>query len=229
MSAQLGIVLVANERSNPQGENRLARKQDSSNKPQTRRRTQQERSASTKRALLDATIKCVGSKGYAATSISQILNEVEVSRGALLHHFPSKIELVAAAINDFYATLSAEVNKQLEKIDPENDTFRQRLDIVNEVYNRNPAARLEFMVAARTDPELAKTIQKEGHDSSSDFYPQLNELEAGESLKMLISSFLLGNSLMAAWESWDTDSPFDIFVEMVEHHIQEQRRKESEA
>ena len=200
----------------------MTSKQNGPGKAPAKRRTQQERTASTKRALLDATVKCVAEKGYAATSISQILNEVDVSRGALLHHFPSKIELVAAAINDFYGALSVDVNAELDKIRPDEDSFRRRLDIVNRVYNKNPAARLEFMVAARTDPELADAIQKERHNSTSNFYPQLETLECAEPLKMLISAFLLGNSLMGAWETFGEGSAYEIFVEMVERYIQEQ-------
>ena len=67
-----------------------------------RRRSQQERSESTQTALLQATVRCLGRDGYADTSISSIIAEAGVSRGALLHHYPTKNELIASAIVWFY-------------------------------------------------------------------------------------------------------------------------------
>lgn len=187
-------------------------------KPPRERRTQQERSAATKRLLLDATVNCLAKKGYASTSISEILKEVNVSRGALLHHFPSKTELVAAAMNNFYSNLDTEVTTLLEQIKPEDDSLRKRLDIVNEVFGKNSSARIEFMVATRTDPELARAAQQE-HTTIHDFYPQLTELADSETVAWMISAFLLGNGLMSAWDASSTSAAYETFVKMIENFV----------
>ncbi len=62
-----------------------------------RRRTQAERSAVTRQALLDATIQCIVDLGLARTSTAEICQRAGVSRGALLHHEPAKAARVAAA------------------------------------------------------------------------------------------------------------------------------------
>src|SRR3954464_2789270 len=62
------------------------------------RRSQAERSATTREALLDATVACLIEDGYAHTTTSRVAERAGVSRGAHLHHFQTRTSLVAAAI-----------------------------------------------------------------------------------------------------------------------------------
>ena len=64
----------------------------------TQRRTQAERSATTREALLDATISCLVKDGYANTTTARVAERAGVSRGAHLHHFQTRAALVAAAV-----------------------------------------------------------------------------------------------------------------------------------
>ncbi|MGH7933696.1 MAG: TetR/AcrR family transcriptional regulator [Candidatus Binataceae bacterium] len=59
---------------------------------------QEERSAETRRKLLDATLECLFECGYAGTTTVEIARRAGVSRGAQLHHFPRKEELVVRAL-----------------------------------------------------------------------------------------------------------------------------------
>src|SRR5678809_275644 len=61
-------------------------------------RTQQQRREETRRALLDAAVQSLIEVGFARTTTLEVQRRAEVSRGALLHHFPSKAELLVAAI-----------------------------------------------------------------------------------------------------------------------------------
>src|SRR3954463_12947322 len=61
------------------------------------RRSQAERSATTREALLDATVACLIEDGYANTTTSRVAERAGVSRGAHLHPFPTRTALVAAA------------------------------------------------------------------------------------------------------------------------------------
>src|ERR1700682_1902920 len=56
------------------------------------RRSQAERSATTRDALLDATIACLVEDGYANTTTSRVAERAGVSRGAHLHHFQTRRE-----------------------------------------------------------------------------------------------------------------------------------------
>lgn len=57
----------------------------------------QRRGREAKEAILSAAIACLLEDGYAATTTLRVQQRAGVSRGKLLHHFPSKRELLAAA------------------------------------------------------------------------------------------------------------------------------------
>ena len=60
------------------------------------RRTQQERTDTTRRALLAAARTLFTSHGYPDTSTTDIAREAGVARGGLYHHFPDKVALFRA-------------------------------------------------------------------------------------------------------------------------------------
>src|ERR1700759_3127557 len=61
-------------------------------------RPQQQRREEPRRALLDAAVQSLIEVGFARTTTLEVQRRADVSRGALLHHFPSKTELLVAAI-----------------------------------------------------------------------------------------------------------------------------------
>src|SRR2546422_4551883 len=63
-----------------------------------RRRSQEERREATRGAVLDATVECLAERGYAGTTTTRIARRARVSRGALLHYYASKVELLTSAI-----------------------------------------------------------------------------------------------------------------------------------
>src|SRR5690242_18826761 len=62
------------------------------------RRTQEERSSATRERLLDATVDCLIEYGYAGTTVARIAERAGVTRGAQVHHYPTKADLVLAAL-----------------------------------------------------------------------------------------------------------------------------------
>src|SRR5262245_21898426 len=56
-----------------------------------------ERSAATRGKLLEATIQCLAELGYHQTSTVIVTERAGVSRGSMLHHFPTKADLMMAA------------------------------------------------------------------------------------------------------------------------------------
>src|SRR4051812_46618887 len=62
------------------------------------RRTQEERTATMRARLLQATVDCLIDHGYAGTTTTAVVARAGVSRGAILHHFPTKADLVAAGV-----------------------------------------------------------------------------------------------------------------------------------
>ncbi len=119
------------------------------------RRTQEERSASTRTRLLDATIECLSELGYAATTTTEIAQRAGVSRGAQLHHFPTKAELVTTAVEHLFHRRTEEFRAAFAALPAGANKPAAAIDILWSMFT-GPTffAWLELMVAARTDANL---------------------------------------------------------------------------
>ncbi len=119
------------------------------------RRTQQERASAMRHRLLEATIDCLVEYGYAGTSTTRVVERAGVTRGAQVHHFPTKAALVAAAIRHLAAKRGELAFAELERIRNEPDPVGSALDLLWDLH-QGPVfhATVELWVAARTDPEL---------------------------------------------------------------------------
>jgi AcrR family transcriptional regulator len=91
------------------------------------RRTQKERSDVTRAAILDATIRCLIDLGYAATSTTAIQKRAGVSRGALTHQFPSKHELMIAAVRHLSEVRTSALLDHLEEAPPDDERLEWAL------------------------------------------------------------------------------------------------------
>ena len=80
---------------------------DTGSRPKPRRRTQEERTATTRRKLIDAAIVCLSELGYLEATIEVVASRAGVSRGAVQHHFGSRNGLLIAVVDDFGLALSA--------------------------------------------------------------------------------------------------------------------------
>ncbi len=71
--------------------------------------TQAERTEATRGLLITTARRLFAERGFAATSIEEILSEAAVSRGALYHHFPSKTDLFQATFEEVEDELTAQI------------------------------------------------------------------------------------------------------------------------
>jgi AcrR family transcriptional regulator len=119
------------------------------------RRTQDERSSAMRERLLDATIACLVEFGYAGTTVTRIAERAGVTRGAQVHHYRTKDDLVTAAVTHL-AGKSAEFGwNQIGQLAAADDPVGELLDVLWEMH-QGPTftATVELWVAARTDAEL---------------------------------------------------------------------------
>ena len=122
-------------------------------------RTQEERSASTRGALLDATIDCLVEYGYAGTTTTKVAERAGISRGAQMHHFGQKAPLVVAALLRLAERRRRELLERGARELPDHPDPAAALDILWSTFS-GPlfTAALELWMAARTDPELAEHL-----------------------------------------------------------------------
>jgi AcrR family transcriptional regulator len=123
------------------------------------RRTQAERSAGTRARLLDATIECLHDLGYARTSTPEIARRAGLSRGAQLHHFPTKAELVTSAVEHLFGRRREEFLRAFSERPAGQDPTEAAIDILwSLVTGPTFYVWLELVVAARTEPELREPV-----------------------------------------------------------------------
>src|SRR5277367_4945832 len=123
------------------------------------RRTQAERTAAMRTRLLDATIECLVTYGYAGTTTMRVAEKAGVTRGAQIHHFPSKEDLVVAAIEHLAHQRARKAIDDLGLIDQNPDTANAILDFLWSIHE-GPlfVATIELWIASRTDRVLAAQI-----------------------------------------------------------------------
>jgi AcrR family transcriptional regulator len=124
-----------------------------------RRLTQQERSAATRQALLDATIESLIELGYERSTTTEISDRAGLSRGAHQHHFQTRAALLAAAVESLAQRATEDLRRAVERLPQGERRPSAALDMVWRLFS-GPLFQvvLELSVHARTDPELRAAL-----------------------------------------------------------------------
>ena len=109
--------------------------------------------------LLEATVECLVERGFAGTSTTLVSERAGVSRGAQLHHFPTKNDLVVAAVEHLTEVRGAELAAAADRLPRGPRRTRAVLQVLGDHFS-SPVfiAALELWVAARTDPTLLAAV-----------------------------------------------------------------------
>ncbi|MCW2999424.1 MAG: transcriptional regulator [Solirubrobacterales bacterium] len=131
------------------------------------RRTQAERRATTRAALLDAAIACLVQDGYAGLTTRRVADRAGVSQGTQMHYFPTRALFVAEAIRHVATELTRELRSQLGEgpVAAEEQQIERLLDELWRVHT-GPIfqATMELWVAARTDEEIRAAMDDVSRD-----------------------------------------------------------------
>jgi AcrR family transcriptional regulator len=170
--------------------------------PQPRvRLTQEQRRTRTRHLLLEATIACLEQLGCAGTTTLEVERRAGVSRGARIHHFPSKAALLAEAVDYLYEQLSAHYAEAFARAEPKQ-SVRQRLraglHMLWGVYQR-PAytAVIELSKVARSDAELKERLRAVAQrhrelalQAATAYFPELPRERARACIESIHASFV---------------------------------------
>ncbi|WP_020494983.1 TetR/AcrR family transcriptional regulator [Sciscionella marina] len=122
---------------------------------------QQERSKATRLRLVEAAVDCLAEKGWSGTTVAIVARAAGVSRGAAQHHFPTREDLIAGAL-EFATETQLIENRARAAALPEHGLTRVEavvnmlVDIYVGPYFR---AALQVWVAASADPSLHARVQ----------------------------------------------------------------------
>jgi AcrR family transcriptional regulator len=124
------------------------------------RRTQAQRRAVTRKALLDATIEVLADVGYARLTTAGVCAPAGVPRGAQAHNFATKAVLVVQAqLHHTEEMVGDLLTTRLASTAGSRAQYAALLDRLWEIFSgRQADAHLELLVAARTDDELRRHL-----------------------------------------------------------------------
>jgi AcrR family transcriptional regulator len=145
------------------------------------RRPQAERSQETRTRILDATVALLVEEGYARTNTLAIQARAGVSRGRLLHQFPSKEELLVAAAHHVWERRLSENQRAEQALPSGADAPGERIDAVVEMlwstfHLSYFWAATELWVASRTEPALADVIRPAERKLGRAIWTSMDEL-----------------------------------------------------
>jgi AcrR family transcriptional regulator len=124
-----------------------------------RHRSHSSRRADSHALILDAAVDLLVERGYGGTTTVAIQERAGVTRGRLLHHFPSRDAVVVAAVQHLADQRIAEMEQWFEHSDDQDPGGGARVDrAIDQLWNtfRQPYfwAAMELWCAARTDDGL---------------------------------------------------------------------------
>jgi len=145
--------------------------------PKPPRRSQESRSAATRARLLEVAIESLYTSGYAATSTTVVAEGAGVSRGAMLHQFPTKVDLMLFVVQAVYEEDIRLYHEALDPIADPKERLRAFPRAVWQVLCR-PAgvAVLEIMQGSRSDPVLSERLKPLQKQIEEDSYKQAGAL-----------------------------------------------------
>jgi AcrR family transcriptional regulator len=111
------------------------------------RRTQAQRRASTRRALLDAARSLFAEKGYHGAAAEEIVGRAGLTRGALYHHFEDKRDLFRVVVDE----MEGEIDEEIEAAERAQPGLPEAV-----------MAGYRAFIDAVLDPEMRRTFFLEG-------------------------------------------------------------------
>jgi AcrR family transcriptional regulator len=111
------------------------------------RRTQAERTAATRRALLDAARSLFAERGYHGTAAEEIVRRAGLTRGALYHHFEDKKDLFRVVVDE----MEGEIDEEIEAAERAQPGLPEAV-----------MAGYRAFIDAVLDPEMRRTFFLEG-------------------------------------------------------------------
>jgi AcrR family transcriptional regulator len=159
------------------------------------RRTQADRSEESRARLLDAAIACLTERGYAGTTVAEVSRRAGLSIGCQQHHFPSKADLLVAAMERLFERRREELLAAIAAVPDSPDRGRQMVRLLWQVLS-GPSfqAYLELVVASRTDadlrPHMHHISHRMGDETRQTFHALFAPTDAAAAYEPLLPALL---------------------------------------
>ena len=123
------------------------------------REPKQDRSRATRQRLLEATIDCLAERGWSATTVQVVAERAGVSRGATQHHFPTREDLITAALEYMFDARTELLREEATGLPAgEGRTEAVILRLVDAYTGPLFRAALQVWAAAAADPAMRDRV-----------------------------------------------------------------------
>jgi AcrR family transcriptional regulator len=191
-----------------------------------KRRTQEERTAETRRRLLDATITLLLERGYSRLTTTDIAGAAGVSRGALTHHFASKEEIVTQAVQHQLRNVTADLHRLADELKGASTD-----DVIDYLWDMMAGGlflvTLEYLPEARHNPDFKAQmvpVVKEFHAALDAIWTRLSEyadIEPARAQVMLNASMCVIRGMVAQTIVRDDPDYFRQLLSYWKDHLRE--------
>ncbi len=182
------------------------------------------RGAATREQILDAAVRSIVKHGYASLTTTMIADTAEVSRGAMLHHFPSKEAIIREMVRHLFEKRMAAFEKMVKTVPDEDSRIKNSIRIFRDQVNHPYfIAFFELTVAARTDTTLLdmlrpcqEALEARGLELATSLFPEVSPDRIA--LGMALSQAVMENIALQHL-SRNSNATDDRLIEFLEHQI----------
>jgi AcrR family transcriptional regulator len=179
------------------------------------RRTQEERTTLSRKRILDSAVHLLHTEGYASTTTVRIQEAAGVSRGRLLHQFPSRDALLLAAVDHLVTGRANELKSRTDWPSHPAERIDRAVEAMWNSYQQPYYwAATELWLSARSNPDLREELLpqerrlgqlvKAANDAF--FGESLSALPGYPMLRDLLNTSMRGVALTYALEARDPDT-----------------------
>jgi AcrR family transcriptional regulator len=124
-----------------------------------RRRTQAERSEETRTRILKAAANLIRKRGYARFRTAEVAKEAGLSRGAQLHHFPTKDSLVVATLEHVFEQAQVLSRRRASAVNRPRDLIEAVIEDAREFFfSEHFMVAIDIVLSTSTDQSVRKQI-----------------------------------------------------------------------
>lgn len=124
-----------------------------------RRRTQAERSEETQARILKAAASLIRKRGYARFRTADVAAEAGLSRGAQLHHFPTKDALVVATLGYVFEQAQVTSRRRAAAVDRPRDLIEAVIADAREFFfSEHFKVAIDIVLSTSTDQSVRRQI-----------------------------------------------------------------------
>ena len=160
------------------------------------RRTQEERRATTRAALLNAALDQLLADGLAGFTTTEVCRRAGVSQGALFKHFDTKALLLAAVIEHLFDELRADYERAFTSQPAAQRTALAGVELLwDQMLDPRLAAAFELYTAARTDAGLQSALEgvvgahvARIHELAGELLPEIDDARRLVAVELALSA-----------------------------------------